>query len=448
MSADIAAPPSPDAVARAAIEDILGAYGSGDRAILVNSPPGAGKTWLVEHLAGVGALLRGLRVMVSANTNQQAFDLTRRILRRFPTITLRLLVSKDLTVPQDLLPVRETDPASLTQRPCVVIANTRKWAWTDAMPFDVLLADEAYQMADRDFVGVMRLADGFVMVGDPGQIDPFTDAPIERWRCEKAGPHIAAPRAVLARRGVDSIRQFSLPVSRRLMPDSVAIIQPSFYPDLPFTAHAAPGDRWLRLPRRRAPSDALDTAIGLNCRGAGSLALITLPRLHTGEADPVLAGAIVAMAERLIERNAQLFDHEGQRAICPEDIAIVCAQTSQVNAVRERLPATFGPTLVDTANRLQGLERPVVLVYHPLSGRTDASVFHLDQGRLCVMTSRHSIACFVFGRDGMEQTLEDYVPQGDRVLGSSDDAEFDGLQAHMRFLSTLRAQGRMASLSV
>ncbi|WP_432644254.1 hypothetical protein [Nocardia cyriacigeorgica] len=44
---------------------------------------------------------------------------------------------------------------------------------------------------------------------------------------------------------------------------------------------------------------------------------------------------------------------------------------------------------VNTANRLQGPEFEVVIVVHPLSGRRDATAFHLEAGRLCVLTSRH-----------------------------------------------------------
>ena len=54
--------------------------------------------------------------------------------------------------------------------------------------------------------------------------------------------------------------------------------------------------------------------------------------------------------------------------------------------------------MVDTANRLQGREFDVVLALHPLSGRTDASAFHLDAGRLCVLASRHRQCCVFVGR--------------------------------------------------
>ena len=63
---------------------------------------------------------------------------------------------------------------------------------------------------------------------------------------------------------------------------------------------------------------------------------------------------------------------------------------------------------VDTANRLQGREFDVVIVLHPLSGRHDASAFHLEAGRLCVLTSRHRQACIVVARAGIPELLDAY----------------------------------------
>lgn len=61
---------------------------------------------------------------------------------------------------------------------------------------------------------------------------------------------------------------------------------------------------------------------------------------------------------------------------------------------------------VDNANRLQGSEYDVVLVLHPLSGRREATAFHLESGRLCVLTSRHRHACIVVARAGIQELLD------------------------------------------
>ncbi|MFE0136555.1 hypothetical protein ACFWY6_34080 [Streptomyces sp. NPDC059037] len=87
-------------------------------------------------------------------------------------------------------------------------------------------------------------------------------------------------------------------------------------------------------------------------------------------------------------------------------IAIGAARTIQADSVRSRLEkrGLTGIT-VDTANRLQGREFDVTLVWHPLSGRQDVSAFHLETGRLCVLLSRHRFACIVVARAGITDLL-------------------------------------------
>jgi superfamily I DNA and/or RNA helicase len=180
-----------------------------------------------------------------------------------------------------------------------------------------------------------------------------------------------------------------------------------------------------------------------------SIVSVELPERITGEADEEVAETVVRLAARLVERGAAVRDDLpgwGEKRVTGEMIGVVCAHVSQVNAVRERLPASLSGVFVETADRFQGLERPIMLVHHPLSGRADADTFHLDAGRLCVMLSRHRIACFVVGRAGMEDLLLRYAPSGDRVLGIDEDEEFEGWRAHLSFLQSVRREGRVLSV--
>ena len=136
----------------------------------------------------------------------------------------------------------------------------------------------------------------------------------------------------------------------------------------------------------------------------------------------------------------------GEKRVTEEMIGVVCAHVFQVNAVRERLPASLSGVIVETADRFQGLERPIMLVHHPLSVRADADTFYLDAGRLCVMLSRHRIACFVVGRGGIEDMLLRYAPSGDRVLGIDEDEELEGWRAHLSFLQSVLREGRVLSV--
>jgi hypothetical protein len=139
-------------------------------------------------------------------------------------------------------------------------------------------------------------------------------------------------------------------------------------------------------------------------------------------------------------------DGRAVRALTPEMIGVVYANVRQVAAIRERLPLACAAILVETANRFQGLERAVMLVYHPLSGWPDADQFHLDAGRLCVALSRHRVAGFLFARAGIADQLRHYAPRGARILETAADPEFAGWSAHLAIMQALRAQGRIIPL--
>ena len=116
-------------------------------------------------------------------------------------------------------------------------------------------------------------------------------------------------------------------------------------------------------------------------------------------------------------------------------IAIGMAHRDQAAAVRQFLPADSGIT-VDTANRLQGREYDVTIVWHPLSGRKDAPAFHLESGRLCVLTSRHRHACVVVARAGISELLDAHPSTGRMYLNEI--VKFpDGWEANQAVMSHL-----------
>ena len=115
--------------------------------------------------------------------------------------------------------------------------------------------------------------------------------------------------------------------------------------------------------------------------------------------------ACAALAARIRQRGAVACSERapGGEVVAAHRIAIGTAHRDQARAVRAAL-REWGPGLdgvaVDTANRLQGREFDVVVVLHPLSGRRDATAFHLEAGRLCVLTSRHRPPCLLGARGG------------------------------------------------
>jgi hypothetical protein len=155
------------------------------------------------------------------------------------------------------------------------------------------------------------------------------------------------------------------------------------------------------------------------------------------------------LASRLLDRGAiaTCERHPEGRALQASDIAIGVAHRDQADLVRAALSRTGNPdapqVAVDTANRLQGREFEIVIVVHPLSGRRDATAFHLEAGRLCVLASRHRQACIVVARQGITDLLDSH-PSTDPVHLSIPAKFPDGWEANQAMMTKL-AQHRIAA---
>ncbi|MBB3643737.1 AAA domain-containing protein [Variovorax atrisoli] len=435
-------PFDPQAEANAALERVLASQWQGMPAVVLRSPPGAGKTGVAQRVALQSATMLGQRCMVVTQTNEQAFDLTRRLAGNAQSLPIYLFAKRDLALPADIESLRNLvivhDVASLPQHPSITISNAAKWSWikTTEPCFDLQIVDEAFQLPDYRFQLISNLAPRHVLIGDPGQIDPFVNCEIERWRCNPAGPQVSCPAALVKRH--PSVLQLDLPISRRLNPDTVSLVQPAFYPNMPFRAMSQ--DRSVHFPV--AGIMPFDAALDAVAAGA-SIVMVELPAQITGEADSELAQELVASISRLLRRQAWMSDDGRVLKVTPDKIGVVCAHVSQVNAARELMGPEMADVFVETANRFQGIERPFMFVHHPLSGRADATAFHLDAGRLCVMLSRHRIGCWIFGRQGIHQQLIRFSPAGDRALGIDDDPEYRGWRAHLTLMAALTQTGRI-----
>jgi hypothetical protein len=432
----------PAALADNVVRDVLATQWDGVPALVIKSPPGAGKTGVAERLSVQSVALMHQRAMVATQTNEQAFDLSRRLGVGFSKLPFYMMVTDKLEIPRDIASLANVRivhrSGDLPNGPCVVIGNSAKWSWFDAdhCQFDVQIVDEAYQLPDYRFHLIAGLASRHVLIGDPGQIDPVIQAELERWRCDPAGPHVPAPRSLIER--YPNVTQVTLPVSRRLVRDSVKFVQPAFYPNMPFIAlHQA---RPLRFARRGIVP--MDTPLDAAASGQ-TLLMVQLPALMVGEVDLELADEMASTIGRILTRGASFQDEQGIHTVTPSMIGVACAHVAQVNAVRERLGPPLRDVFVETANRFQGLERQLMFIQHPLSGRADATEFHLDAGRLCVLLSRHRVACWIFGREGITRQLQRYAPSGDRSLAISDDPEFEGWRANTELMRALAERGRI-----
>ena len=119
--------------------------------------------------------------------------------------------------------------------------------------FRFLLVDESYQASSAQYFGVGGLADRHLLVGDPGQIAPFTTmADADRWRGLPEDP-VASAVGVLLRHH-PNVPVHRLPITRRLPPSAVPLCS-AFYPDHRFGAWVTESARRLDLAAGRTTRD-------------------------------------------------------------------------------------------------------------------------------------------------------------------------------------------------
>jgi hypothetical protein len=301
-------------------------------------------------------------------------------------------------------------------------------------------------MAWADFMLCSQVSERFVLIGDPGQIPPVVAIDAKRWETSPRAPHHAAPDLILEDPHIAPPPR-SLPACRRLPADAVDLIRP-FY-DFAFQSWAAPGDRAVMPGRRRGGVQPEDRPIDLLAGGSAVATTLSTPECGPPlERDDELAGAAAAIASRLLERGTRVVDGEGKaaRRLEPADIGISATHRIMNAALQAALPTRIRSSLrVDTPERWQGLQCPVMIVVHPLSGVVHPSPFDLETGRLCVMASRHQAGMIVVTRDHVRETLETHIPSAEQSVGRPDVAG-RGHHQHFAFWSTLEDQERVAPL--
>src|SRR5579875_951227 len=362
-----------------------------DRAVVVDSPPGAGKTTLVVR-AAVTIAAAGEPVMVVAQTNEQVDDLVCRIAEAAPSLAVGRAGALVATGLDDL-------------RSCAVtVATAAKWALTRDGSWPWAIVDEAYQMRSDMLLRIAGRFERALFVGDPGQLDPFSVVETQRWTGLTWDPMVSAVEVLL--RNNPSVQVLRLPVSWRLPATAAPVVAEAFYPFGGFSSGTGPGERSLSLRTRGLGARALDECVEL--AASAGWALYELPPRQTVRTDAEAVAACAALAARLLQRGCEAASEVSPGApVTASRIAIGTAHRDQARAVRKALAGAGAPEVVaDTANRLQGREFDVTIVLHPLSGRRDATAFHLESGRLCVLTSRHRHACIVVARAGIPELLD------------------------------------------
>ncbi|MEV6289952.1 AAA domain-containing protein [Streptomyces sp. NPDC051896] len=391
-----------------------------ERGVVVDSPPGAGKSTLVVR-AALQLAEAGRPLMVVAQTNAQVDDLVVRLAEKNPDLPVGRLHSSD-TDPydkalDDLPQVRTSAKAADLNGLPVVLSTAAKWAHVKVdEPWRHAIVDEAYQMRSDSLLAVAGLFERALFVGDPGQLDPFAIVGSEQWAGLSYDPSASAVTTLLAHN--PGLPQHRLPVSWRLPASAAPLVSDAFYPYTPFRSGTGHGDRRLTF---AVPSDGSGPDQVIDEAAESGWGLLELPARHTPRTDPEAVRAVARVVRRLLDRKGAAVSERSDdpAPLTAGRIAVGTAHRDQAAAVRTAL-AELGvaDVTVDTANRLQGREYDVTVVLHPLSGRPDATAFHLETGRLCVLASRHRHACIVVCRAGVGDLLDDYPSTEPVQLGT------------------------------
>ncbi|WP_245975697.1 AAA domain-containing protein [Amycolatopsis palatopharyngis] len=409
----------------------------GHLGVVVDSPPGAGKSTLVVR-AATQIAHGGEPVMVIAQTNEQVDDLVDRMSREAPTVRVGRLSAHGY-VPTTRVTHPNVSVADRVQdlhAPQITIGTAAKWVHVADGPWPWAIIDEAYQMRSDMLLRVAARFEHALFVGDPGQLDPFSTVEVDRWTGLTWDPMQSAVAAML--RNNPDLPVHQLPLSWRLAASAAPPVSEAFYPFTGFRSATTADQRQLAYQTRGFGGPIDDT---LEIAARTGWALHELPARHTLRTDTQAVYAITDLALRVIQRGATAHSERSPDGIpvTAGRIAIGAAHRDQVAAIRHTLHERGGQAIkVDTANRLQGSEYDLVLVLHPLSGRRDATAFHLESGRLCVLTSRHRHACIVVARAGIQDLLDAHPPSEPMHLGVP--AKFpDGWEANQAMLAHLRA---------
>jgi hypothetical protein len=351
---------------------------SGERTIIVDSPPGSGKTELCTTVAAHLARRSDLTVTIAAATRDQVVATANRLATQLPAenivVTLR---GAHLDLTAGIQVRASTTAGGRGGSDAGRTVELRTLAHCGLLPpaCDILIVDEAYQST---FALVSRAAAGaaaVLLIGDPGQIGPVVTADTAAWEHRRLGPHRRAPEAFA---NIGTPTNLYLTTTWRLGAQSAHTLAPLYG----FTWMSGRGDRRLD---------------GLN--EIESFQLAPTATCYDPDTLTIVAEHAAALCD------TTLIDHRGRRTLDPDDVAVIVSHNAQASGISGLLASMgINGVTVGTADRLQGGQWPAVVAIDPfLAGHDGLSAHALSLGRLCTMASRHTTHLSWF-HDGQWET--------------------------------------------
>lgn len=359
------APLVPDSAAAKA----LFAIWSGERIVIVDSPPGAGKTELFATVVAHLTQRSDLSVVGAMATRDQVIGNANRLTTQMPAT--RVNVGMNGATAADFVDGIEIRSRALSAGGSgtgglpahhAELRTLASCAMVGAPNCDVLVVDEAYQSTFAQVAKAAAWASQVLLIGDPGQIGPVVTVDTSGWERRRLAPHHRAPDGFAK---IGKPVRINLDSTWRLGPRSTAALGPLY--DFGFESSR---------PER--------TLFGLD----------EIESFEVNEPanpyDPAMLKVVAEHAAALCD--ATLVDDSGERSLEPSDVAVVVSHNAQVSGISGLLTSmgVHGVT-VGTADRLQGGQWHAVVAIDPFVGHGDGLSPHtLSLGRLCVMASRHA----------------------------------------------------------
>jgi len=361
----------PDEVARA-----IDAIGCLDHShLLIQGPPGAGKTFTASH-AAVEMLARGKRVGVSSHSHKAINNLLQAVEAAAMARGLRFRGIKKSSYEEQFLDgaiiENTTDNSEAADGGYDLIAGT---AWLFAreeldQQIDYLFVDEAGQVSLANTVAMGVSARNVILVGDQMQLSQPLKGSHPGRSGRSALDHLLDGAAT-----VPPERGVFLSKTRRMHPDLCRFISDAFY-DSRLVAEARNERQRLVLGPNADPALA-----------PTGLRFISIEHEGCSQKSEPEAERIRQLYRSLL--NQQWTNLKGEtQGIGIRDILVVSPYNMQVNFLRSRLPEG---AQVGTVDKFQGQQAPVVLISMATSSGDDLPrqiEFLYSRNRLNVAISR------------------------------------------------------------
>jgi uncharacterized protein len=334
--------------------------------LIVQGPPGAGKTWQGARTA-IALMKQGRRVGITALSHKAINNLLVAIETEASRQGFSFRGLKKFTEEEDAHRgpfVDSSDKNDDLLNPKLQLIAGTAWLFSREefhQTVDTLIIDEAGQVALADAIASGTAADNVILLGDPNQLPQVSQGAQPEAARASVLQHLLGENEV-----VPSELGLFLAETWRLRPELCAFTSEAYY---------------------KGRLKAADVCAKRSLASGNGLAVVLVEHEGCSQASRQEAEVVAREIERLI--GTEFTNENGvARPLTPSDFLVVAPYNAQVRTLRSRLPADVR---VGTVDKFQGQEAPVVLVSFASSTGADAPRgigFAFERHRVNVATSR------------------------------------------------------------